>query len=254
MDFLFVFFLGNIFGSFLNVCIYRLPENLSLVKPGSFCPSCKNPVRAWQNVPIFSYVFLKGKCGNCGSRISAQYPIVELISGLITVLTYYYFGLTPVFFVYTVFIYFLIVIAFIDYKTELIYNKVLITLLVFGLIFNVFYPFMAWEAGLYGLLAGGGILFLFSLLGKILFKKEALGMGDVKLAAVAGFFLGMQNVLIAIYFGFIIALVTMVVLRIFKKAELKGKIPLGPFLAAGLIVFLFWGKLIINVYFSYVLG
>lgn len=254
MDFFFLFFMGSILGSFLNVCIYRLPENLSIVKPRSFCPSCKQPIKAWQNIPILSYLLLKGKCGNCGKKISIQYPLVEMISGIVTVLAYYHFSLNPQFFIYLVFIYFLIVIAFVDYKTQLIYNKVLLLLLIYGIAGELVFRFINLQDALFGILAGGGSMFLISLLGKAMFKKDALGMGDIKMAAVAGFYVGWLNILIALYVGFVLAFLVMVIRSIIKKTKLQGRIPLGPFLALGLVVFLFWGKQIVGFYLSIVIG
>jgi len=149
--------------------------------------------------------------------------------------------------------YFLIVIGFIDFKTQLIFNKVLMALLLFAMIAQMVSPFTAWQDALLGMLSGGGAMLLVSLLGKALFKKESLGMGDVKLAAVAGFFLGWQHILIAIYTGFVFALITMVLIHSIKRTRIVGYVPLGPFLAMGIITFIIWGKEIIQIYLSLVI-
>ncbi len=249
----FIFIVGSIIGSFLNVCIYRLPEKVSLVFPSSFCPVCKEGIPFWVNIPILGYLILKGKCIKCASTISPRYLFVELLTAILSVFCYFQFGLSIQFFIYSIFIYFLIVIAFIDIKTHLIYNKVLITFISIGLITQIIIPFIPWEQAVLGMLSGGLSMFFISLLGKWLFKKESLGMGDVKLAAVAGFFTGWLNILIALYLGFILAFVTITLQNRFKKTKISGYIPLGPFMAAGLIVFLFWGKEISNFYLSIVL-
>ena len=249
---LILFILGAVIGSFLNVCIYRLPQKISLWKPASFCPNCKKPVPVWSNIPVFGFFIVKGKCVYCKNPISLQYIGVEIFSGLLTVLAYKYFALSNLFILYSVFMYFLIVIGLIDLKIQLIYNKVLLVLLSFAVVFQIFWPFTSWPDALTGLAVGSGTMFLISLLGKLLFKKESLGMGDVKLAAVAGFIVGWQFVLIAIYAGFVFALITMILLNRIKGTQLSGYIPLGPFLALGIMVFLFWGNQIIEVYMSLV--
>ena len=251
-EILLLFILGSIIGSFLNVCIYRLPLKLSLWKPGSFCPHCKKHITLWNNIPIISYLLLKGKCAHCKNAIAVHYILVEVLTGIVTVLSYEYYGLSNMFIIYSVFMYFLIVIGFIDLKTRLIYNSVLVSLLFFAIIAQTVSPFTQWQIALLGMLTGGGAMLLVSFLGKVLFKKESLGMGDVKLAAVAGFFLGWQNILIAIYTGFVFALITMMMINVVKRTRIVGYIPLGPFLALGIITFIFWGKDIIQIYLSLV--
>lgn len=206
----------------------------------------------WANIPIIGWLFLKGRCTHCNERISIQYPLVELLTAGLTLLSFYIYGATIIGVVFTVFIWFLIVIAIIDFKTQLIFNKVLITLLLFGLVAQFFFPFTTWsEAGI-GFLAGGFSMLAIALLGKAMFKKESLGMGDVKFAAVAGFFVGWSSVLIALYIGFIFAFLTMIITGRIKKQEMGKYIPLGPFLAAGLVTFLFWGKELTQLYWNLV--
>lgn len=176
------------------------------------------------------------------------------MAGFFTLLTFHYFGFTSLFFIYTVFIYFLIVIGFIDYKTHLIFNKVLLALFIFGVSAQLLFPFIAWKDAVLGLVLGGISMFLIAVLGKAVFKKESMGMGDVKMAMVAGFFVGWQNILIALYVGFVLAFLTMIIISAIKKSKIQGYIPLGPFLAAGLVVFLFWGKQIIHMYLKLVTG
>ncbi len=247
---LFLFCIGAVFGSFLNVCIYRLPKSQSLAKPGSHCPHCKKPIPFYLNIPILSYLVIRGRCRSCGSKISIQYPLVELAAGVLTLLAFHKFGLSASFFFYTVFIYFLIVIAVIDLRTQMIYNKVLILLFIYGLIFNLLFPVISWQVAGLGLLLGGGAMLLFAVLGKALFKKESLGMGDVKLAACGGFFLGWKMILIALYGGFFLALILIIFLKLLRLMPKNEYIPLAPFLAAGLIVFLFWGNWLIDNYFQ----
>jgi leader peptidase (prepilin peptidase)/N-methyltransferase len=245
---LLIFIIGSIVGSFLNVCIYRIPKNISLIKPGSHCPNCKKPIPIYYNIPVISWILLKGKCGNCKTRISLRYPLVELLSGLLTLATFLHFGFSGEFFIFTTFIYFLIVISFIDLDTQLILNKLLVLLLIAGITLNLVFKVIPWPDALLGVIAGGSLMLLVSLLGKIVFKKESLGMGDVKLAAVAGFFLGWKMILFATFFSFFFSLPILIVLMATGKLKFGQYVPLGPFLALALITFVYWGQIIVEWY------
>lgn len=243
--------IGAVFGSFLNVCIYRIPRKISLVKPASFCPHCRTRIPFYHNIPLLSYLILKGRCHSCKKSISFRYPVVEGIAALFTLLTYLKFGLTPAFLFYTVFIYFLIAIGFIDLSTKMIYNQWLIYMFAAGIILNVVLDVMPWiQAGI-GFLAGGGIMLFFALLGQLLFKKESLGMGDVKFAAIAGFFLGWKLILFALFFGFVIAFAGMMILVPMGKIRFGEYLPLGPFLVLALIIFVYWGSSFVNWYWNF---
>lgn len=245
-----IFLMGTIFGSFLNVCIYRIPKNISLWKPGSHCPSCENPIPVYFNIPIISWFLLRGKCNSCKSKISLRYPFVEALAGLFTLATFLRFGISGEFVFFTVFIYSLIVISFIDLDTQLILNKVLVFLFVIGIVLNLGFKVISWQDAFLGIIAGGLLMILISLLGKIIFKKESLGMGDVKLAAVAGFFLGWKMILFATFVGFFFSLPVLIVLMATGKLKLGQYVPLGPFFAMALVAFVFWGKVIIDWYWN----
>ncbi len=243
-----IFILGAAIGSFLNVCIYRLPRKLSVVSPGSACPNCRNPIPFYQNIPVLSYILLRGKCANCGYKIPIHYFAVEIFSGLIALFNYTQFGLTPLFPAYTILAFGLVVVTGIDIKTNLILNKVLIIILSIGLLLNIVFPFIAWDKAVLGFLSGGITMYLIALMGKSLFKKESLGMGDVKLAGVVGFFLGWLYILISIYLGFLLAFIVLIFMGRLKKNKLKSVIPLGPFLSLAFMVFVYWGDAIIHYY------
>jgi len=250
MDYLILFIFGAVIGSFLNVCIYRIPRSISLVRPGSFCPNCGVHIPFYHNIPLLSYALLKGQCAVCHQAIGNRYWVVELFSGLITVLTYAKFGLYPAFFFYIVFIYFLIVISFIDLATQLIYNRLLIYLLIFGVGFNAAFAVRPWiETGL-GVIAGGCSLLFFAVLGKMLFRKDSMGMGDIKLAAVLGFFLGWKMVLLALLVGFIYAMVAAVLLSLAGRNRLQEYLPVAPFLAIGSLTFVYWGPALLQWYWN----
>ena len=245
-----IFIAGAAFGSFLNVCIYRIPKNISILKPRSYCPGCKQYIPYYLNIPIISWILLRGRCNNCKTGIPLRYPLVEILSGLFTLVTFLRFGFSSEFFMYIIFIYFLIVISFIDLDTNLILNKLLIVMLSFGILFNLFFNVILWEDGFLGIIAGGAFMILVSLLGKVVLRKESLGMGDVKLAAAAGFFLGWKMILFATFFGFLLSLPVLIVLMVFGKLKFGQYIPLGPFLAMALITFVYWGETIIQWYWN----
>jgi len=242
------FILGAVIGSFLNVCIYRLPRKESIVYPGSCCPVCSHKIPFYQNIPIISYLLLKGRCSYCKNTISLRYIIVEVLSGSITVLAFNKFGFSVELIFYLVLIYSLIVISVIDFDTHLILNKILITLSVIIIVLNLFFNIVDWTEGSLGFLTGGGILLLVSLIGKYILKKESMGMGDVKFAAVMGFFLGWKLVLIALYAGFVIALLYYIAAKVLNSKGLQKRIPMAPFFSIAIVLFLFYGETIINFY------
>ncbi|MGD9898161.1 MAG: A24 family peptidase [Calditrichaceae bacterium] len=251
--YIFLFFTGISLGSFLNVCIYRIPQTISIVRPGSFCPECKSGIAIYHNIPLISFLLLRGKCASCGSSISLRYPLIELVTGIMTILTFYKFGFSHEFIFYLNFIYFAILIGIIDYNTQKIHNSVVAMMLVSGILLNLLFPVITWEFALFGVIAGGSVMFLIAILGKLLFKKESMGMGDVKFSAAAGFFLGWKMVLISIYFGFILALLAIIMLKLANKIKAGNYIPFGPFIAAGLIIFVFFGNSIIGLYLRLIL-
>lgn len=243
-----LFIFGTVIGSFLNVCIHRIPRKMSVVSPRSFCPNCNAHIPLYHNIPVFSYLWLRGKCFNCQSGISIGYPIVEILTGILTVFTYAQFGFSPEFIFYAVFVYFLIVISFIDLATKLILNKLLILLLLTGVLMNLLFKVISWNEALIGFLCGGALMVLIALLGKLIFHKESLGMGDIKFAAVAGFFLGWKMILIATFLGFIISLPVLLTMMLLGKIRLGDYVPLGPFLAVAMITLIYWGNEILIWY------
>ncbi len=250
MDYIFLFVLGAVVGSFLNVCIYRIPRNISLVKPGSFCPKCSTPIPFYHKIPIISFIILRGKCHYCHQPISTRYLLVELLTAFLTIASYYKFGWSSEFFHYTIFIYFLIVISFIDLFFQLVYNRILLYLLAYGVCFNLFFSVQPWREAIGGFLAGGLFMLFFAILGELLFKKESMGMGDVKFAAVIGFYLGWKMVLLALFLGFIYAMIIVLLLSFTGKYRVPKYISLAPFLAIGSLTFLYCGPTLLKWYWS----
>jgi len=242
------FVFGAIIGSFLNVCIYRIPNGQSIVKPRSSCPKCSFPIPFYYNIPLLSYLILRGRCSNCNVRIPFRYFIIEFISGVLTVMALDKFGINVETIFYLLFIYMLIVIAFIDLDTSIIHNKILIVLLSIGIILNLVFNIIPWLEALLGFFICGGVMYLLALLGKAAFKKESMGMGDVKFSAVAGFFLGWKLVIPALYFGYVFALILYFILKLFKKQPINKYVPMGPFFVLSILMFLFYGDLFFEFY------
>ena len=236
-----IFILGLSIGSFLNVVVYRLPGSKSLWSPGSACPSCGTPIAFYDNIPLLSYLILRGKCRHCRAPISLRYPLVELATALLFLIVYKHTGLSLYLLLYLTFLSFMISIALIDIETGLILDRQLLLLLLTGVALNLYLSFIPWRAALIGMATGAGAMFLIAMLGKAMLKKESLGLGDVKFAGVAGFFLGALPTLAASYIGFLLAFIVILAARALHKT-VPRHIPLGPFLAGGFFLFLLWGN------------
>jgi len=271
---IFVFLVGASFGSFLNVCIGRWPEGLSVVKPRSRCPKCGHQITAMENIPILSWLMLRGRCSGCGERISIQYPIVELLSGLIWLLAYFHFGLSFTAFRIAVFALVMLGIAITDAKHFLIPDG----FTVFGLFFVLVTSFVAlylgeaepfarpWEAIL-GMCVGAGAISIVGWLGEVWLKRPAMGFGDVTLMAVVGAAVGPARSLLTIFIAAVLA--PIVLLGIVYPLSARGlatdkgqtelaleagggwrkrELPFGVFLAPAALIALLHGDLIIAWY------
>jgi len=247
---LWFFIIGIVIGSFLNVCIYRIPEGKSIVIPVySFCPHCKNKIHWYDNVPILSFIFLQGRCRHCNNKISLRYPVVELISGIVTVLNFYVFEFSFEFYHSTVFFYFLIVLSFIDIEKGIIPR----TISLFGILCAVALGILGSEISVVtiflGGVLGGVLIIILGLLGKLIFKRESMGGGDVFLAMLIGFFIGYRNVFLSIWFGFLLAFVFILGYIVWTK-RITGRIKFGPFLSLGAVVSVFYGNQLVEWYFN----
>ena len=240
---------GSVIGSFLNVCIYRIPQNIAIARPRSYCPKCSNPIRALDNIPIISFVMLKGRCRNCDKKIRLQYPAVELLTALLTIAVVLKFDFTILTIFYLSFIYILITISFIDLEHMIIPDGLVLAAAMLGLmalIFNIL-P-IGWPDSAYGALLYGGVLAGVGYVGKLVYKMDALGGGDVKLASVLGMYLGWKMSMISLLLAFLVAALFVVVGLAVGRLSRKQLIPFGPFLALGAIMTLFWGEQLYNWY------
>ncbi len=251
---LYVFFVGLCFGSFLNVCIYRLPLEQSIIKPSSFCPKCKNKLKWYHNIPLISYLFLAGKCAYCGSKISIKYPLIEFLTGVIFYLNYYFYGISFQSFFNVIFIMLLLIVVFVDLEHMIIPDEVSVGGIGAGFILSFFNKNISWIDSLLGIVIGGGILLAIIKGYYLLTKKEGMGGGDVKLLAMIGAFLGYKSILFVIFVSSLIGTVTGVPLMLIKGEKSDLAIPFGPFLSLGAIIYLFFGSKIISWYFNFLKG
>ena len=243
-----IFLLGLAFGSFANVVIYRLPKGKSIVRPGSQCPSCGKNILWYDNIPLLSFILLKGRCRFCKAKISVRYFIVELITGILFFALYLKFGLTINLLIYAVFTLCLLIMGFIDIDTYLISDVIVLPGIVLGFLFSIFFPQMHYgltKAGsiwysLIGILVGCGILIFLAMVGKLLFRKEAMGGGDIKLLAMIGGFLGWKSVFITIFFASLLGTIISLTLIALKKKKMEDYVPFGPYLGLGAIIALFY--------------
>jgi len=239
---------GAMVGSFLNVCIFRLPNEESIIWPGSHCPHCKKPINFYDNIPLVSYFLLRGRCRYCKGSNSLQYPLVEGITALSSLFLVIKFGPSLSYLVYFTFVSALIVITVIDLYHQIIPDVISLPGIGVGLLVSLIIPQITFSNSLIGVLLGGGSLFLVATLYQWLFKREGMGGGDVKLLAMIGAFLGWKAVLLTILLSSLIGSVTGILMMVVKGKDFKYAIPFGPFLSLGAVISLFYGEEIVRWY------
>lgn len=250
------FLFGSIVGSFLNVCIYRIPRGSSIILPLSRCPSCNTPIKPYDNIPIISFILLWGRCRRCRARISLRYPLVEALNALLYVLVLWRFGPgwhTPLLFAFCSA---MIVITFIDLDFQIIPDSITLPGIVAGFIAGSLIlpdpfvrPFpLGFRESIIGLLSGGLIFYLIAEVSYRILRQEAMGGGDIKMMAMVGAFLGWKSVLLTTFAGSLLGSLIGISLMVFKGKGGKMKIPFGPFLALGALISLFFGQEILSFY------
>ncbi|MDH5542491.1 MAG: prepilin peptidase [Nitrospinota bacterium] len=240
---IYFFIIGASVGSFLNVVIHRLPERKSVVTPRSSCPNCGASIKPWNNIPLISYLLLRGRCPDCKAGISPRYPLVEFICALIFLSSYNQFGVTPASIVYMFFSASLIAITFIDLDHMIIPDVITLPGIPLGLLFAWLILPIGIESSVWGLVSGGALFFILALL-----VPGGMGGGDIKLIAMIGAFLGLKSVLFTIFLGsFIGSIVGITSIIILGKGR-KTKIPFGPFLAIGALLSLFHDEFLTDLY------
>jgi leader peptidase (prepilin peptidase)/N-methyltransferase len=241
---------GAIIGSFLNVVIYRMPRGLSVVHPPSACPACGIRIPPWWNVPIVSYLVLRGRCRFCGGRISPRYLIVEAVGAALPVLLYLRFGFGRELFVYWPLSCALLVIALIDLDLTIIPDRITLPGTAVGLVVAPLLGLSTIAGSLLGAAIGGGALYLIGLFGALAFKKESMGGGDVKLAAMLGAFLGWQSVALLLFIAFFLGAAAGAAALVMRGRDWDHRIPFGPFITAAAVLAIFCGDSVIRWYIA----
>ena len=236
------FILGSLWGSFSNVCIYRLPNSGNVAKGRSFCPNCKNTIKWFDNIPFFSYLFLKGKCRQCSNPISFQYLVVELLSAISFVIIFHLYGISITTLLLLILSIFFIIIFFIDLKHFIIPNVLTFPLMVIGFLKSfdpnlnqtIFPNYInSLIGGLFGYLIIWSIIFLY----KNIRKKEGMGLGDAKLMAVIGFWFGWISIPFTIFISSTVALIIIIPSLINQSKKMSSEIPFGPYIIIGCILY-----------------
>ena len=244
------FIFGLCVGSFLNVCIYRLPVSKSIVHPRSMCPVCGNFIRFYDNIPVLSYAWLKGKCRHCRTAIPLRYPMVEVLSALFALAITMKYGPTLEAFIYYAFIASLLVVTFIDIDHRIIPDVITLPGIPIFFAAGFALPGITWKDSLIGILAGGGSLLLVAYGYSLIMKKEGMGGGDIKLLAMMGAVIGWKGVLFTIFVASLIGTFAGLLIMVCTRKSMKLAVPFGPFLAIGSITHIFLGPQLIEWYFN----
>lgn len=257
---IYVALVGIVIGSFLNVCIYRIPKGESIVYPPSHCGSCGRRLKALDLVPVFSWLFLKGKCRSCGSKISPRYAVVELLTGLIFVLLYNTYGISVDFLASAFIMSILMAVFFIDIDHRIIPDELVLTGLIAGVIFiiyNAFFPMKIYGEGakwwdpIVGMFAGSLTLLIVGIIGMMIYKTDdAMGGGDIKIFAPIGIFLGWKMTFVALLLSIFIGGIISLILIVIRIKGRKSTIPFGPFIVMGTLITYIYGWDILRWYIN----
>jgi leader peptidase (prepilin peptidase)/N-methyltransferase len=245
-----VIVIGLAWGSFLNVVIYRLPHGQSLMRPPSSCPQCKTRIKPYDNIPVLSYLLLRGRCRACGVRIPLTYPLVELLTSLCFLLLYVHFSLSVHFIASCIFASALIAIGFIDFFHQIIPDEITMPGLVLALGYGFVRPDLGLRQALIGAVAGAGFLLFIYGAHRLLRKKEGLGMGDVTMMLMIGAYLGLAGTFFTLILASFTGALVGIFLLSFRKKDLQHALPFGAFLAPAAFFSLLWGERIIRAYLS----
>ncbi|MCS6770571.1 MAG: prepilin peptidase [Kiritimatiellae bacterium] len=256
------FFGGACVGSFINVCIHRIPRGESIIRPRSRCPSCGSPIRWYDNIPFVSFLLLRGRCRDCRGRISLRYPFVELLTAVLFLGIWNAYGFDPRTPVYMAAVAALIAASFIDLDFMIIPDRISLGGMVAGLAVSGLLPSLhgktEWTESLLdsliGLSAGAGLLFAVALLGKLVFKKDAMGLGDVKLLGAIGALLGWQAILFTIFLSSLLGSAVGVALIASGRSAWQSRIPYGPYLSASAAIWILGGHSWWKAYLEWLLG
>jgi len=236
-----VFLYGITIGSFLNVCIYRLPAGQSVILTRSHCTKCEKDIRFYDLIPIISYIFLNGKCRFCSEKISIRYPIIELLNGILYIIAFLKFGISAETILYCLLSSVLLVIVIIDYEHQIIPNELVIVTIAIGIFYNILKGEIVHQ--IIGFFAASSILYLIAII-----SKGGIGGGDIKMVAAFGFCIGWQKILLSLFLGSLVGSVVAIYLMFYKNYNRKTAVPFGPFIAIGIYISIMYGTDLINWY------
>jgi leader peptidase (prepilin peptidase)/N-methyltransferase len=254
-----IFIFGAIVGSFLNVCIIRIPKDESVISPPSHCPKCKVPITFYDNIPLISYLVLRGRCRTCGERISPRYFVVELLTAVFALALFDRFGFGISFLASFLFVGALIVISFIDLDVRIVPDMISLPGIVVGVVFSLIGYFVIKNestilpspvSSILGVLAGGGFLLITAWAYEKITGVEGMGGGDIKLLAMIGAFLGWPSIPVTLFFASLVGSVVGIGCMVATGAGRRLALPFAPFLCAGAILFIFFGEDLIQFYMS----
>ncbi len=249
---IFTFLFGAVVGSFLNVVIFRLPDKKeSIVFPASHCPHCTTPLHWYENIPILSFLVLKGKCRTCKDKISIQYPLVELSMGLLSLALFQHFGPSPDFLYYFIFAAALLSIIFIDIRHQIIPDVISLPGIVVGFAGSFFVSAVSWQQSALGVLVGGGILYAIALAYYVLTKRDGMGGGDIKLLAMIGAFLGWQSLLYVVFASSLLGSIVGLGAMLKQQKGGRTRIPFGPFLSVAALSWILFQQPILHLWQLY---
>lgn len=242
------FLFGLILGSFVNVCIYRIPLKKSIISPGSSCPKCGERIKFYDNIPLVSYIILFGKCRYCRHTIPWHYPAVETLIGLLSLSLFIRYGLTYQYFLFFLFTAALVTVSFIDLHHSIIPDSISLPGIVAGLIASLVFTHISWSDSLIGIVAGGGSLYLIGKGYMLVTGKEGMGGGDVKLLAMIGAWMGWRALPLIVLISSLTGAIVGSVFLLLAGKGLRARIPFGPFLSLGAILYFFFGHELTNWY------
>jgi leader peptidase (prepilin peptidase)/N-methyltransferase len=266
-----VFLFGLLIGSFLNVCIVRIPAGKSIVLPASSCPKCGAPIKPYDNIPVISYLLLGGKCRGCRTKISPMYPLVELLNGALYLVCYLAFGITIETIKWSIFSSLLLILVFTDLRERILPDVINYTGFAIALVMSLFLspsdgsalwianhyfafappmPVISLADAIFGAAFGSGILWIISEGYFRLRKREGMGLGDVKMMLMAGAFLGLKRTVLTILLGSILGSIIGVAFIAIRRKGTDYELPFGTFLGAGALIVVFYGTPFVNWYMS----
>jgi len=248
MEYLVAFIFGLLIGSFLNVCIYRIPKGESIIFPPSSCPSCGERIRWYDNIPVISYLLLRGRCRHCGGRIPLRYPIVELLTAVLTVVILWRFGLSVSAFYYLILTYVLVVISFIDLDTMLVPVKLCYFAMLAGILLSPLVPEVSFKDSVLGASFGAGLILFIIETYAVFTGKEGMGYGDANIMALIGAFIGWQKVLLALFIASFVGALVGIGYILLKGKNFRVAIPFGPFLSIGGYITAIYGDRLLDWY------